>query len=257
MYWSGILALAGWASVTIAQGNLGGDQSASCPASQNQVYVGCYENSNTNFPFRLATDPSDPKGYPGFTNYNQLTADLCKTVCRGHGFEYSGTTFSEACYCSTRLPYPQNPPSGSTANGPGALPGTGTAVADSRCNTPCTGNSAQTCGGYGTTAIYRDPSFSSDSTLPTRGDPSNYLYFGCYSNAGAGPQFIDIKTPNTTSCQQYCGLLGYAYSLRGDSDVSSSNNCGCGSEIQAGLQIDETRCNRVCVTGANSAAYVF
>ncbi|KAL8938741.1 MAG: hypothetical protein Q9216_003728 [Gyalolechia sp. 2 TL-2023] len=80
MYWGGVLALLGWAATAVAQGNLGGDQSASCSASQNFVYVGCYDNGqnggNANFPFRLITNAGDSKSYPGFTSQDQLTRDL-------------------------------------------------------------------------------------------------------------------------------------------------------------------------------------
>lgn len=261
MYWSGVLALLGWAATTIAQGNLGGDQTASCSASQNFVYVGCYDNSqnggNANFPFRLVTNAGDAKSYPGFTSQSQLTVDLCNQACRGHGFPYSGTTFGQECYCSSRLPYPQNPSSGSTSSGLGPYYGSnpGGTVTNDRCNTPCPGNNTQTCGGYGTLAVYRDPTFDPDATLPTRGAPHNYLYFGCYSNSGPGPQFLDIKTPNTTNCQTYCGLLGYTYSIRGDSDQATNNNCGCGPEFPGGLQISETSCNRFC-NGTLGASYV-
>ncbi|KAL9031391.1 MAG: hypothetical protein Q9196_000575 [Gyalolechia fulgens] len=262
MYWSGVVALLGWAATTVAQGNLGGDQSASCSASQNFVYVGCYDNGqnggNANFPFRLVTNAGDPKSYPGFTSQTQLTADLCNTACRGHGFPYSGTTFGEECYCSSRLPYPQPPPSGSTSSGLGPYFGSnpGGTVPNDQCSTPCPGNNTQTCGGYGTLQVYRDPTFAPDATLPTRGAPENYLYFGCYSNAGPGPQFLDIRTPNTTNCQTYCGLLGYTYSIRGDTDLATSNNCGCGPELPGGLQIAETSCDRFCngTLGASGGA---
>ena len=252
MYWKGIVALLGWSATVVGQGNLGGDQTASCPASQAHQLVGCFDNSqnggNAGFPFRLVPTAGDVKSYPGFTSQSQITNELCNTACRGHGFEYAGTTFGEACYCSSRLPYPQTPSSGSTAGGLGTYQGSnpGGTVPSSQCNTPCPGNSAETCGGYGTLQVYRDPSFQPDSSLPTRGAAQNYQYFGCYSNYGPGPQFLDIKTPNTTSCQTYCGLLGYAYAIRGDSDLGTGNNCGCGPELVGGLQLPESSCNRFC-----------
>ncbi|KAL8919183.1 MAG: hypothetical protein Q9208_006943 [Pyrenodesmia sp. 3 TL-2023] len=129
----------------------------------------------------------------------------------------------------------------------------GTTSPNLNCNVPCAGNLLQTCGAFGFLEVYSDPTFPADTTPTSIGIPSNFLYFGCYSNAGSGPQFLDIKTPSTISCQNFCGQLGYAYSIRGTYDVDSSNNCGCGPEIPGGLQISESACNRFC-NGTNGAA---
>lgn len=147
MYWSGVLALLGWAASAIAQGNVGGDQTASCPApASNWQYAGCFgdqaNGGKANFPFRLETGAGAAKSYPGYTSGTQTTVDVCNTACRGHGFQFAGTFNGNECYCSSKSPYPQSPSSGSTqyysssnASYYGSSPGT--ASADSNCNVPC------------------------------------------------------------------------------------------------------------------------
>lgn len=258
MYWSGILALLGWAANVVAQGSLGGDQTASCSSAQAFQYVGCYDDTQNggkaNFPFQLSTTAGAAKSYPGYTSSANLTVDVCNTACRGHGFQFAGTYNGVECYCSSELPYPNSPINGTTANGIGTYAGSnpGAQTAGSLCNKPCPANSAEICGGSGTMSVYRDPTFSNETSPATLGVYTNYLYFGCYNNYGPGPIFLSIKTPSTISCANYCGALGYEYSIRNGLDSSTGNNCGCGSEIQGGLQIAESSCSRYCngTTGA-------
>lgn len=140
MYWSGILALLGWAATAIAQGNAGGDQTATCSAAQNYTYVGCYDDTQNggkaNFPFLLSTVAGNLKSYPGYTSSANLTIDVCATACRGHGHRYAGLYSGSECYCSPKLPYPLNP--GTTTGGLGGYAGTnpGGRVANSFCGTP-------------------------------------------------------------------------------------------------------------------------
>ncbi|KAI4143192.1 MAG: hypothetical protein L6R39_004670 [Caloplaca ligustica] len=245
MYWSGILALLGWAATAIAQGNAGGDQTATCSAAQNYTYVGCYDDTQNggkaNFPFLLSTVAGNLKSYPGYTSSANLTIDVCATACRGHGHRYAGLYRT-------------------TTGGLGGYAGTnpGGRVANSFCGTPCPANSSQTCGGTGYLQVHQDPTVPVDTSPPTLGAAGNYLYFGCITGANGGTSFMNIKTPSTISCQNYCGLLGYAYSIRNnlDSVGTTTNNCGCGPELPAGLQVAETTCNRYCngTTGASGGA---
>ncbi|KAL8949114.1 MAG: hypothetical protein Q9222_004757 [Ikaeria aurantiellina] len=264
MRWAGVLGLLGWAVSVLGQGSAGGDQTASCPNSP-WAYVGCYDDTQNggkaNFPFKLDTVAGVAKSYPGYTSSAQLTIEVCQTACRGHGFRYSGLYNGQECYCSPTVPYPQPPTSGTTTTGLGTYLGSnpGGTVDGSYCNTACPANSAETCGGPGYLQVYRDPSYQNETSPATLGAPQNYLYFGCYTSSGGvgSPIFLDIKTPSTISCENYCALLGYPYSIRNSFDSSTSNNCGCGPELVAGLQAaSETTCNRYCngTTGAAGGA---
>ncbi|KAI4119021.1 MAG: hypothetical protein LQ345_000992 [Seirophora villosa] len=260
MYWSGVLALLGWAATTVAQGNLGGDQTASCPSPANDwQYVGCYDDGQNggkaNFPFRIEyNNPGAPKAYPGLTTQSQLSIDTCLQACRGHGLDFAGIYAGVECFCSSLLPWPIIQ-GGSTSDYNtfsyyGSRPNT--TVPDSQCNSPCPANAGQTCGGPGFLQVYHDPSYAYETVPPSIGLAGNYQYFGCYNGANNGPVSLDIRTTSTVACQTYCGRLGYAYAIRNTDDFSTGNNCGCGSELQGGYQTAETDCNRFC-NGTNGA----
>ncbi|KAL8965473.1 MAG: hypothetical protein Q9183_003832 [Haloplaca sp. 2 TL-2023] len=254
---SGLLTLLGWVATVSAQGNLGGDQSVSCTPEQRPGYIGCYgdqlNGGKAGFRFRLESNPSEWRSYPGYNGTESLSVDICITGCRGHGFKYAGLFSAIECWCSTELPYP-NTPADQTSTGTltydGANPGTQSP--GSNCNQLCPANPNQICGGYGHMSVYRDPTYVNETSPATIGVASNYGYFGCYSNFGVGPIFIDIKTANTINCQNYCGKLGYAYSFRGDSDLGTGFSCGCSPAIKGGYQIEESQCSRYC-DGRNGA----
>lgn len=255
MAWRHALPALIWATVVFAQGNLGGDQSA-CSANP-WVYKGCYTDSNSgrhgNINWQLNTNPTNEKGYPGFTSSSQMTPTLCRTACRGHGFKFAALFYGSECYCAASWPVPSNPTDGSTANGIGSL-GQNADVPSTNpngdCSGTCQGDSSKVCGGGGAISLYFDSSIQNDtsplSSAPSVGAASNFLYFGCYRNVNPGPAYISIKTPNTISCLTYCGRLGYAFAVRSGIDSNTGTTCGCGSEIQAGLQIPESTCSNFC-----------
>lgn len=258
MYWSGILALLGWAVTATAQGRLGiGDQSACAPTYSSFQYVGCYGDAlnggKAGFPFRVETSPADPKAYPNFSNAN-LTVDICTTACRAHGYDYALLYAAVECWCSTQLPYPEPPASGD-ANSIGIYRGDspGTPSPGSSCSFRCPGNDSEICGGQSHGSVYADHSFVNDTSPATIGVSANYGYYGCYTNSGGGPGFISIHSSSLESCQNYCGGLGYAFAVRSTIDSEPTYNCQCGPEIQAGLQVAESDCSKYC-NGTSGAA---
>ncbi len=248
MLWGGALALLCFATQAFAQGSAGGSQ-ASCSAAQSFVYQGCYDDTNNGahvgFTFQLSSNTSSEKYYPGFTG--NVTVDICKLACRGHGWKLAAPYSGTECFCGAEFPSPNPPSSGSTSGGVGSPSGSnpGTRTSESQCNSPCAGNSSQICGGSIATSLYFDPSFTNDTAVD--GDPSNYNYLGCYNNVNPGPMYVSIETTSTFACVKYCAALGYPYSARSGFDSqTTSNTCGCGTEIQSGLQIPENSCAYYC-----------
>ncbi|KAL8800148.1 MAG: hypothetical protein Q9182_005386 [Xanthomendoza sp. 2 TL-2023] len=183
MYRSGILALLGWAVTAIAQGNLGlGDTSACAPSYSTQQYIGCYSDAQNgnhlNFPFKLSTVVTDRNGYPGYSNQNNLTVDVCLGACRAHGWKYASVYNQYECWCGNQLPYP-TAPNGATVDvgsGIGTYSGTspGTPALGSNCNRPCPANPSQICGGPGYGSVYLDQSFQNDTSPASIGVAANY-----------------------------------------------------------------------------------
>lgn len=257
------LALLGFTTTVTAQGSIGGDQS-SCSSSQQWVYKGCYDDDgngrHVNFNWLLSSSSNSERYYPGYTG--QVTVDICLKACRGHGFQYAALFYGTECYCMTpflslrvnislsrrcigasTFPNPDPPTSGVTTGGPGISRGPNK-VAESKCASSCTGNSSQICGDGGAANVYQDPSFTNSIAARL---PSNYGYLGCFNNVNPGPMYTSIRTTNTTSCLSYCASLGYSFAARSDVDSSTgSTSCGCGTEIQSGLQIEERFCERNC-----------
>lgn len=236
------LAFLGFAAIVTAQGSAGGSQ-ASCSAHP-WTPLGCYDDNNNGrhagFTWQLQNSTTDPKYYPGFVS-DQMTVDICTRACRGHGLQYASIYAGTHCYCGVNFPLPTE--TTNTASGPGTPPGSsaGTPTDASACNTPCQGNSSQTCGGAGTSSIYQDPSFS--AITPSTQSASNYAYVGCYSYVSPGPSYKTFRTTSTSACQTYCGLIGYPFSARSGTDLATDDDtCGCSPEIQAGTQIDENSC---------------
>ena len=258
MRWTGVIAaVLGLVGSVCAQGSLGGSQ-ASCSAAQGFVYQGCYSDTQNGrhggFNWQLSTTAGNAKSYPGYTNTSQMTVDLCLTACRGHGFKYALLYQQIQCYCAPTFPVYQSV--ANTSVGPGSYQGTqpGTPTQDSTTSnstintchavaSPCPGNPNQFCGAQSASDIYMDPTINATSSQIT---PSNYLYFGCYSNVSPGPFYVSIKTTNTGACQTYCGQLGYPFMGRSSIDSSTSSSCQCGSELQGGLELPESSCSYYC-----------
>lgn len=242
------LALLCFAAHAFAQGSVGGSQ-ASCTAAQAFVYQGCYDDTNNGahagLTFRISSNPSSEKYYPGFTG--NVTVEICQMACRGHGFKLTALHSGTDCSCGTEFPNPNPPSSDSTSGGVGAPSGNnpGALTSASQCNSPCTGNPSEICGGTTATSLFFDPSFTNDTTVA--GSPSNYKYLGCYNSVNPGPMYVSIETTSTFACVQYCASLGYPYSSRSGFDSqTTSNTCGCGTEIQSGLQMPESSCSYSC-----------
>lgn len=254
---SAIAVLLSLGSTTLAQGNIGGSQASCAGSNVTWNYRGCYNDefgisatrhAGMNWQLRLNSDvPS--QSYPGYTG--TITVLFCQQACRGHGFRFAALYTGAECYCASAFPNPQPPTSGSTTSGPGALPpntNPGAAVDISYCNSRCTGDATQFCGGSTYAAVYEDPSFSSDTSLQS---PAYYGYLGCYQTASPGNLYVALTTTSTISCETYCGRLGYPYSARLGIDTDTFNTCGCGTEIQAGYQLPaDTPCRYACNGGA-------
>lgn len=248
------LYLSRFISNILAQGSYGGSQTT-CSDTQAWISKGCYgdtENGrHVNFNWQLSSDPQSPQYYPGYSGL--VTVDFCQKACRGHGFRYAALYYGSECYCASTFPNPDPPSTGITSGGSGTPKGTnpGVAVAPTNCDSKCAGNPTQFCGSGSASNVYEDPSYTYSAASQSA---SKYLYMGCFSNINPGVSYTTIRTTDTPSCQNYCSKLGYPYSSRSgvDSDTGSFN-CGCGTEVQSGYQIDESRCSFRC-DGSGGAA---
>ena len=94
--------------------------SATGAASCGSAYQGCYTDDATR-----ALPAAQGGGFDDTT---------CRARCRGLGYAYAGTQWYGECYCGNTRAY--------------------TRVGDGECNTQCSANPAQTCGGAWRNSIY-------------------------------------------------------------------------------------------------------
>ena len=257
---SGLLLTLSVVPHVLAQGDIGGSQASCSSAADEWKMVGCYNTGNSgrhvNFNWMLQSSSSDVKYYPGFTGSGNMTVEICQTACRGHGFQYCALFYGIECYCSPTFPALNAPSTNNASSGPGQPTGSNPTlqVAQSNCQSTCSGNSSEYCGGGDAAEVYMDPSFPTSTSVDA---PTNYKYLGCYSNINPGPMYTTIATPDTYTCVQYCGELGYPYAQRSGNNANQGSTCGCGTEIQAGYQIDESNCNQNCNGTIGSSAVPF
>lgn len=188
-----------------AQAFYGGDQSASCSASQNFYYLGCYPSdlASSLTPFSpeayipLALGNSYPGFSPDSTVNNTVTPQACVTVCRGYGYR-TAALYAGSCSCGYDVPAELQPTTSGT------------------CDIPCGGDSSQTCGGSASTQIYVDPSFADPVVLAgaTPADiAAHYQYLGCFFKANDFPTDDDAVTITTQDsmalCLAQCAETGY------------------------------------------------
>jgi len=90
-------------------------------SSASDAYLGCFNDTSD-----LELD--------GHLERSQTNTPLkCITTCRELGYAFAGLQYGESCLCGNEY---------------------GLHGESDRCDYPCTGDPAQTCGGYGTNAIY-------------------------------------------------------------------------------------------------------
>lgn len=84
-------------------------------------YIGCFEENQNN---RIFTNFS--KSFPAIN-----TPEYCSNICFKNGYTYSGVTNMSECYCGNQLPNEKINPK----------------LDDKQCNSKCTGDASQFCGG--------------------------------------------------------------------------------------------------------------
>lgn len=104
------------------------------PESQALKFIGCYKD----------TSVFDLNGH--LERSAQNTPQRCVALCRGQGFAYAGVQYGESCLCGNS--YGRYGPA-------------------DNCNYACTGDAAQTCGGYNANSIYSVPG----NAAPPLGQP--------------------------------------------------------------------------------------
>ncbi|KAJ9157373.1 Glyoxal oxidase-like protein [Pleurostoma richardsiae] len=169
-----------------------------------------------------------------------LTQQSCAQLCQTQGYTISGTEYAQQCFCGNQI-----------VNG-------GEQSAESDCNTPCSGDSTEMCGGGGRLSIYSDgaPTVYAPPTVQLSGLNGSWEYQGCYEdNINDERTFFwqiyydGIMTPNM--CLSRCAEYGYAAA-----GLEYGEECYCGDpaniETVGATQRPESECNIVCAGNASA-----
>ncbi|KAI1640310.1 hypothetical protein F4809DRAFT_591116 [Biscogniauxia mediterranea] len=171
----------------------------------------------------------------------ELTLQSCAQLCASNGYTISGTEYYTQCFCGNAI-----------YNG-------GVASEDtSSCNTPCSGDSTQMCGGAGYLTIYSDgpPQTFQPPAPQTSGLNGTWTYQGCFednlNDQRTLPWALHFPGTNTPSqCLGQCAEFGYAAA-----GMEYGEECYCGDPIDvtiAGAAITpESDCNVVCAGNASA-----
>ncbi|KAJ3494780.1 hypothetical protein NLG97_g3855 [Lecanicillium saksenae] len=169
----------------------------------------------------------------------ELTLELCALSCDAAGFTVAGAEYHSQCFCGNHI-----------------VNGGAKAKSKAECDTPCSGNSTQSCGGGNRMSIMSlgEPKIQQPpSTIQRVG---NWKYEGCYEdNANQTHVFFwqsffpDVMTPKM--CLDKCAEYGYMAA-----GLEYGQECYCGDPqnivVKKSIKKDEKECNVPCV--GNSSA---
>lgn len=217
---SSSVAVSSTVSSSVASSTVSSTSSASASASavavvdngypKNWTYQGCWQ------------DGPGPRIMPTFQapDNNNMTRQSCAKLCNDAGYTISGTEYFMQCFCSNAI-YNGGKPSAD----------------ESGCQTPCSGNSTQMCGGAGYLNIWSngEPKTFQPPATQTGGLNGTWAYQGCWTSTTNGNRNLpwQIIMPDNNSpeaCLSQCSAFGYA---AGAMEYGRECYCGDPSDILA------------------------
>lgn len=172
-------------------------------------YVGCFAETSSASPLTEYT-----------YNSNSMTTDTCVQACGSLGYKYGGLNYRATCNCGNTLTR--------TLQQPQPL----------KCVTPCAGNSSETCGGAGWTAVYDASGYQEDEDEHANG------YVGCYNDATKGMTDYSFSTNSMTIDICRTGCMELDYSLAG---IVAGSTCYCGNSYpRTGRLLPDNSCSSTC-----------
>ncbi|KAK1749886.1 glyoxal oxidase [Echria macrotheca] len=183
-------------------------------------YQGCYSD-NTG---------SRTLGGGGYVDTVNMTAESCIDYCSTRGLPYAGTEWYHECFCGSSL-----------------APGGVLASNQDDCNTACTGDSSQACGGPNRLSMF----YSSQPVGPQpNAGLADWSYLGCYAEGTTGRALTLTVTTvpagqmNAALCTAAC--QGQGFILAG---TEYSGECYCGNTFANGAvatPVGADECSMIC-----------
>ncbi|KAJ7652259.1 WSC domain-containing protein [Mycena rosella] len=160
-----------------------------------------------------------------YADQRSMSIDACTAFCDTRKLAYAGVEYGRECYCGAALS-----PTGARAN-------TGD------CNMPCTGNSAQVCGGGYRLQVYLNAPAIPATAPASAGHGGRWNYLGCYTDSVAARTLPNgthiVGTMTADKCASTCQSMGFA--LAG---TEYSRECWCGNTL--GTASTANNCDMPC-----------
>ena len=187
---------------------------ATLPNNTDSSYTGCYSPAGSS---SLSTKVT--------FQYNDasLTTEGCLQICANKNATWAATSAGKTCLCGTDYSI-----------------GSGYYRDQSTCNSPCTGNSSQTCGWTYGYSVYNVTASSYSHQHVEH--PAGWL--GCFNDPGqAGLTAFSYVRDDMTAdqCIYGCGELGYKRA-----GLIFGNRCRCGDDWKGGALYPYTSCQMPC-----------
>lgn len=184
----------------------------------NFQYMGCANDSTAS---RALPEAS--------TNSNTMTTASCQNFCTTgkNNYLYSGLEHGGECFCGTDLRSFSQPGLG-------------------KCNTACSGNSTEICGGAGGLSLWRNTQYKPPTT-PAR--VGGYVSYGCFSDP-TNPRvlkdshYADTSNMTVENCVGYCSKKSSSYVYAG---LEYGQECWCGAQLgSTAVNTTMSSCSMVC-----------
>ncbi|XP_065220734.1 uncharacterized protein LOC135845823 [Planococcus citri] len=175
-------------------------------------YLGCYKDQAN---YRTLEEDKE-------ILEQNLTPKFCNEICKYRGYAFSGMEAGNECYCSHKFPsiYAK--------------------TKESECNTPCSGNSSEFCGGKLKLSVY-------DTGLPHPQADVQSWYEGCFKDEDKDNRIFkgswqELANNSPNVCHKLCLQSGFMYF-----GLTYIKECFCGDEVPShNLTVAETECNSTC-----------
>lgn len=156
------------------------------------VLEGCY------------TDSVPARGLEYYeTSANGMTNELCAQYAKG--FKYFGTEWASECFWGNRLADTSVP-------------------ASSGCNSPCSGDASQTCGGGDRLSLYIDPEYQEPPPPTVHQGTDPWELVGCHTDSSGFPNSHISDTMTVERCFELAS--SYRYSA-----VQDGGTCYWGDDL--------------------------
>lgn len=185
------------------------------------VYLGC-------------ANETSPRALVGIskTDSSNTTTESCQQLCFQNNYGLAATENGNTCFCGNGLQ------SGST-------------LGQTLCNTPCVGNSSETCGGIdGSNNKYLSVWNSTSNAIPPTmvKQVGKYPLDNCYSDFNSTQPILSGSTLTNATSMTVEACVGYCSSNNfGLAGLSYGKTCYCGQSLANNAQVlPLAQCNMLC-----------